>query len=73
MSKEDIINIEILADGQIKSTFDPISPANHSVAEAFTRLLDELTGTKGKRTRRKDAKVHVHTHTHENEGGGHKH
>lgn len=66
--KEDIIEIEILPDGTIKSTTDPISPANHSGAEALFRLIDELTGTKGVRTRRKGKHVHTHTHTHEHSG-----
>ncbi len=71
--KEDIIEIEILPDGTIKSTTDPISPANHSNAEAFFKLLGELTGTVGKRTRR----VHKHgtvKHSHgEHDHEGHSH
>jgi hypothetical protein len=65
MPKDDVVDIEILPDGTIKSTFDPVSPANHANAEAFTRLLDELTGTKGKRTARKGSHVHVHNEDHE--------
>lgn len=70
MPKEDSIDVTILPDGTIRSEVNgTISPANHSNAEAWFRLLDELTGTKGKRTRR--SHTHVHTHEHDHEQAGH--
>lgn len=57
--------IEILADGRIKSTTDPISPANHSSASAFFKLMEELTGTPTEKTRRSKTTIHHHEHKHE--------
>ena len=69
---EDIIEIEILDDGTIKSTTDPISPANHSSADKFFKLMAELAGGGTVRQRRshKHAHVHEHTHTHTHQGEG---
>lgn len=68
--KEDTIDISILPDGTIKSDINGhISPANHSGAEAFFRLLNELTGSKGQRTRK--SQTHVHQHGHDHEEAGH--
>lgn len=63
----DIVNIEILPDGTIKSTTDPISPANHSSADKFFRLMAELAGGEQTRTRRSQRHVHTHEHTHDHE------
>lgn len=68
--KEDTIDIQILPDGTIKSDVNGhISPANHSLAEGFFKLLNELTGSKGQRTRK--SQTHVHQHGGEHEQSGH--
>jgi hypothetical protein len=57
----DVINIEILPDGTIKSTTDRISAANHSSADGFFRYLSSLVG--GSMTRKaKSLLGHIHTH-----------
>jgi hypothetical protein len=62
----DIINIEILEDGTIKTTTDEVSQANHSSADKFFAVLRGLCG--GIFTRKqKIGHVHTHgnvTHTH---------
>lgn len=40
----DIINVEILPDGRIKTTTSKISAANHRQADAALNLLAELMG-----------------------------
>lgn len=57
----DSIRIEILADGTIKSTTDPISAPNHQSAEAFMKDLQTLAGGQTTKTARHD---HAHTHEH---------
>lgn len=57
----DVIDIEILADGTIKSSTDVISPVNHTSADKFFALLERLTGGICSRKRR-GSKVHVHQH-----------
>ena len=73
MTATDTIAIEILDDGTIKVTTDPISGPNHLNAEQFLRLLAELAGGETTRTRRVIASLaHVlaahthdgHTHSH---------
>lgn len=61
----DKFTVEILPDGRIKSITDPISPANHSSANNFFKLLEQLTGSPAEKTRR--SKTHVHVHKHEEE------
>jgi hypothetical protein len=64
----DTMTIEILPDGTIKTTTDPISPANHQAAEDFLRGVTTLAGGPATRTRRQGARVHVHngiSHSHE--------
>lgn len=58
----DTMILEILADGTIKTTTDPISPANHQSAEDFLKGITQLTG--GDVTRQKRHEHHHHTHTH---------
>ncbi len=64
----DEIQIEILADGTIKSETGKIAGTNHTAAEAFFKLLEEKTGGKATRTRRGKATAHAHhqrqQHTH---------
>ena len=70
--KVDEIQIEVLEDGTIKSTTDPISGANHANAEQFLRYVAQLGG--GDTTIRKKA-GHTHTHhgahTHDHDKAGH--
>jgi hypothetical protein len=58
----DEITIEILADGTIKSTTNPVSPANHQSAEAFMNELARLTGGEATRTKRGHRHTHAHVH-----------
>lgn len=69
MKKEDSFDVEILPDGTIRSETNPISPANHSGCEAFFRLLNDLTGTVAKRTKRthKGLTTTQHHHDHDTE------
>jgi hypothetical protein len=55
----DIINIEILPDGTIKSSTDSVSQANHSAADKFFSVLRDLAGGVFSR---KQKVGHVHTH-----------
>lgn len=61
--KEDIIDIEITEDGQIKSTTPKISAANHSNSHQFFNFLARLTGGA-----MSFAKRDKHAHTHQSEG-----
>lgn len=67
----DTLTIEILADGTIKTTTDPISGANHQSAEAFLAGVTQLTG--GAMSRQKRGNRHTHAHHHEHATHGHKH
>ena len=59
----DSITVEVLDDGRIKVTTDPISPANHTSAEKLLQAIGEAGAT----TRRKRGRGHHHTHTHQKE------
>ena len=63
--KTDVMNIEILPDGRIKTTTDPISGANHSNAEEFLKFIARMAGGETTIVRRKEAHTHSHTHIHE--------
>lgn len=67
----DTFKVEILGDGSIKVTTDPISPANHMNAEALLTNIARLAGGETKRERRPDA--HTHSHHHHTHEEGHKH
>jgi len=71
----DIIRGEILADGVIKSVTDAVSAENHSSAEAFFKLLAQLTGGPTTRKARGDVAHSHHTHVagHEHTHGGDTH
>ena len=62
----DIIEVEILEDGQIKFSTDKISAANHASADEFLAEVEELAG--GERVTEKNksrfAKSHAHNHVH---------
>lgn len=57
---------KILADGTIKVTTDEVAPEHHVGAEAFFKLLTQLTGGESHREARGDSHHHQHEHTHEN-------
>lgn len=65
----DDIAIEILEDGTIKVTTNPVSGPNHASAEAFLREMSKLAGGETTRTRRSDAHTHQHGHIHSHDGG----
>jgi hypothetical protein len=67
----DKITIEILADGTIKTTTDPISGQNHANADAFILAMSRLAGGTIRRVMRvgADLKAALHAHTHD----GHTH
>lgn len=64
MPKTDVMQIEILEDGTIKTTTDPISGANHQNAEEFLRFVARSAGGETTRVRRKDVHTHSHSHDH---------
>ena len=64
--KNDTIEMEILADGTVKITTDPISGANHVGAEALVKEIGRLAGGDMTRARRHNHK-HQHNHTHEHD------
>jgi len=65
--KEDKMEIEILADGTIKLTSDPISAPNHANAAEFFRTVARMSGGEVKTEKRKDKVHHSHDHEHEHE------
>jgi hypothetical protein len=67
----DKIIVEILDDGTIKTTTDPISMANHQNAESFLREMGRLAGGTVKRIQKigKSLTSALHKHTHD----GHSH
>lgn len=68
--KQDTIEIEILEDGTIRSTTDPISGANHANAEQFLKFMATLGGGETTITKR-SGHHHGHHHHHEPEKAGH--
>ena len=72
MPGQDAIEIEILEDGTIKITTDPISGPNHVNAEAFLREMARMAGGETTRTRRSD-KTHTHGHGHSHDDHTHQH
>ena len=65
----DIIKIDVLPDGTIKSETDPISGPNHENATGFLATIAKLAGGKVQ-TQQKGGGHHGHSHTH---GQEHKH
>lgn len=56
---------KILTDGTIKVTTDEVAPEHHVGAEAFFKLLAQLTGGETTREARGDqSHHHHHVHTH---------
>lgn len=54
MTRDDVLHIDILEDGTIKTTTDAVSAPNHSNAEAFLRFIATFAGGPTTRTRRGD-------------------
>lgn len=73
--QKDTMRIEILEDGTIKTTTDPISGSNHQNAEQFLRMMATLAGGETTRVKRTDVHGHVHhhDHDHDHEHGPHTH
>lgn len=65
----DNFTIEILPDGLIKSTTDPISAANHDVAERFIKAMAVLAGGKTTQVARTDEAAMRRKHHHHHEHG----
>lgn len=72
MSDRDIMKIQILADGTIKTVTDPISADNHDAAENFLTTVARLGGGETTREARTDVK-REHHHHHHDEGHTHSH
>lgn len=68
----DKMMIEILEDGTIKLTSDPISAPNHANAEQFFQTVARLAGGENVREKRSDKHSHHHhhghSHSHEHDG-----
>lgn len=66
---EDKMKIVVLKDGTIRTETDEVSPANHSNAESFMKMISRLTGGEVTRTHKPHAHRHEHTHdkTHEHQ------
>ena len=62
----DTIEVEVLPDGSIKITTDPVSAPNHTSAEELLRAIAEA-GPTSRKARRGHHHTHTHTHTHEKE------
>lgn len=69
MSKTDKIIIEILPDGILKTTTDPISAANHQSADAFIKAMERLAGGTTTVTKRRGGHTHTHVAAHEEQEG----
>jgi hypothetical protein len=63
----DTLTITIDDDGNIRTSSDAVSGANHSNAEQFLRYIATLAGGETTRQRRADVHTHTHTHSHEHE------
>ena len=63
--KQDVIQIEVLADGTIKTSTDKISAANHANAAQFLRDVAKLAGGTQTSTR-KGFKPQETTHSQQN-------
>ena len=64
MKAFDEMKIEILADGTIKTTTDPISAPNHANADAFVKTMNQLAGGEVTVEKRHDSHGHTHAHVH---------
>lgn len=67
----DIMTIEVLEDGTIKTSTNRVSMPNHANAEAFMRQLATLTGGETSRTLKVGASLHGALHKHAEDGHTH--
>ena len=63
MAQDDILDLEILADGTVKVTTPHISAANHRSADEFMTFLARECGGEVTKTKRKQGHVHAHEGT----------
>lgn len=70
--KNDVIQVEILEDGTLKFTTDPISGSNHANAEEALRFIARMAGGETTRVKRSDVH-HAHGHHHHHGEGDHDH
>jgi hypothetical protein len=61
---QDDIKIEILDNGDIKITTDPISGPNHMAAENLLKFLSQAAGGTTEQQRRGHGQAHSHGHIH---------
>lgn len=69
----DIIEVEILQDGTIKSSTNKVSMPNHSNAENFFRMLTTLTGGAASRVLKVGASLTGALRKHTHDGHTHSH
>jgi len=69
--REDVLEIEVLQDGTIKTLTSAVSAANHQNSEQFLQMMAREAGGQTTREKREDAHRHVHSHGHEHVHGGH--
>lgn len=62
---QDKITVDILPDGSVKVTTDPISAPNHMAAERLLQMIAEGAGGQTTRTKRTHGHHHGHTHGHQ--------
>jgi hypothetical protein len=60
----DKMEVEILADGTLKISIDPVSTANHGNAETMLREMFKAMGGTVETKHRHGKKMHSHTHKH---------
>jgi hypothetical protein len=68
--KTDSMTVEVLADGSLKVSTDPVSAANHMGAENMLREMFKSLGGDVVTKHRHGKKMHEHTHS---QGQTHKH
>lgn len=69
--KADVMEIEILEDGTIKTTTGAVSGANHANAEQFLKYMATLAGGTTERVKRGDVQTNHHHHHGEHEHDKH--
>lgn len=62
MADQPIFTGEVLEDGTIKTTTGKIGAQFHQAAEAFMKMIAQLTGGKTTIATRGDAHTHTHHH-----------
>ena len=62
MNTPDSMDIEILPDGSLKVSIDPVSAANHGSAEKMLLAMLKGLGGEMKTTHRHGGRAHTHKH-----------